>query len=99
MNFTPAVIPEGLPREPDNYFCVVEGHFQGQRGSLTFFFAPKDWALIELWKRTGIPVEAVLRGIDAGFAKPRAGRKRFEQVNSLAFCRPWVLKEWEKVKA
>src|SRR5947207_779577 len=29
--------------------------------------SPLDWALIESWKNAGVPLTAVLRGIDAAF--------------------------------
>ena len=47
-----------------------------------------DWALIESWKNAGIPLEAVLRGIDVAFEKWRARspRARIHQVNSVAYC-------------
>jgi hypothetical protein len=50
-----------------NYFTEIEEHFQRQRGTSLFLLSPLDWALIEMWKDAGIPVEAVLRGIDAAF--------------------------------
>ena len=35
-----------------------------------------DWALIETWREAGIPLEAVLRGIDSAFDKHDAQRLR-----------------------
>jgi hypothetical protein len=71
-----------------NYFTEIEEHFQRARGSGLFLLSPLDWALIEGWKNGGIPLEAVLRGIDAAFAKwrSRPPRARIHQVNSLAYC-------------
>ena len=51
-----------------NYFTEIEEHFQRRRGTLTLL-SPLDWALMEIWKDAGIPLEAVLRGIDAAFDK------------------------------
>src|SRR5262249_47060609 len=50
--------------------------------------SPLDWALIESWKNAGIPLEAVLRGIDAAFEKWRArpARARTQTVNAVAYC-------------
>ena len=49
--------------------------------------SPLDWALIEaLADRSGVPLEAVLRGIDVAFEKWRAKKTRTQLVNSLAFC-------------
>jgi len=70
-----------------NYFTEVEEHFQRARGSGFFLLSPLDWALIETWKNAEIPLEAVLRGIDAAFEKSRARKtKATRQVNSLAYC-------------
>jgi len=71
-----------------NYFTEIEEHFQCARGTGLFLLSPIDWALIEAWKNGGIPLEAVLRGIDAAFEKWRARppRSRIHQVNSLAYC-------------
>ena len=60
-----------------------------------FLLSPVDWALIEAWKTAGVPLEAVLRGIDAAFEKWRArpARARLHQVNSLAYCTQAVAAE------
>ena len=80
-----------------NYFTEIEEHFQRRRGTL-LLLSTLDWALIETWKEAGIPLEAVLRGIDAAFdaydRKPRKTRK----VNSLAFCAQEVLAAAEEMK-
>ena len=71
-----------------NYFTEIEDHFQRARGTGLFLLSPLDWALIEAWKNAGIPLEAVLRGIDAAFEKWRArpSKARIQMVNSLAYC-------------
>jgi hypothetical protein len=46
---------------------------------------------MELWKEAGIPVEAVLRGIDAAFDKYDRRAKKTRKVNSLAYCQQEVL--------
>jgi hypothetical protein len=71
-----------------NYFTEIEDHFQRARGTGLFLLSPLDWALIEAWKNAGIPLEAVLRGIDQAFAKwrSRPPRGRIQMVNSLAYC-------------
>jgi hypothetical protein len=71
-----------------NYFTEIEEHFRKARGTGLFLLSPMDWALIEAWKNGGIPLEAVLRGIDAAFEKwrSRPARARVQMVNSLAFC-------------
>jgi len=70
-----------------NYFTEIEEHFQRARGTSLFLMSPLDWALVEGWKNTGVPLEAVLRGIDDAFEKYRSRkRKTAQQVNSLAYC-------------
>src|SRR6187402_1577725 len=51
-----------------NYFTEIEERFQQRRGSL-LLLSTLDWALIEIWRESGIPVEAVLRGIAAYLEK------------------------------
>ena len=76
-----------------NYFTEVEEHFQKARGTSLFLMSPLDWALVEAWKNAGVPLEAVLRGIDAAFEKWRAGKSRIQMVNSVAYCSQAVLAE------
>jgi hypothetical protein len=76
-----------------NYFTEIERHFQQARGTALFLLSPLDWALIETWKNAGVPLPAVLRGIDAAFEKWRARKHRMQAVNSLAYCSQAVLTE------
>jgi uncharacterized membrane protein YccC len=74
-----------------NYFTEIEEHFQKARGSALFLLSPLDWALIEAWKENGVPLEAVLKGIDRAFEKWHARKHKVRQVNSLAYCAQEVL--------
>ena len=76
-----------------NYFTEVEEHFQKARGTSLFLMSPLDWALVEAWKHAGVPLEAVLRGIDVAFEKWRGGKSRLQMVNSVAYCAQAVLAE------
>ena len=76
-----------------NYFTEIEEHFQGARGTSLFLLSPLDWALIESWKNSGVPLEAVMRGIDTAFEKWRGRKVKTQMVNSLAFCAQAVLTE------
>ena len=76
-----------------NYFTETEEHFQRARGTGLFLLSPLDWALIESWKNAGVPLTAVLRGIDAAFEKWGGRKSRTQMVNSLAFCAQAVLTE------
>jgi hypothetical protein len=82
-----------------NYFTEIEMRFQERRGSI-LMLSTLDWALIETWREAGIPLEAVLRGIDAAFDKHdaqrlRAGGRRVRKVNGLAWCAQSVLESVE----
>src|SRR5579883_1472773 len=76
-----------------NYFTEIEEHFQRARGTSLFLLSPLDWALIESWKNSGVPLQAVLRGIDVAFQKWHARKKKFQSVNSLAYCTQAVIAE------
>lgn len=76
-----------------NYFTEAEEHFQKARGTGLFLLSPLDWALIESWKNAGVPLEAVLRGIDAAFEKWRGKKSKVQMVNSLAYCAQAVLEQ------
>jgi hypothetical protein len=80
-----------------NYFTEVEEHFQKARGTALFLLSPLDWALIETWKNSGVPLAAVLRGIDAAFEKWRSRKSKVRMVNSLAYCAQAVLEEAQRM--
>jgi hypothetical protein len=82
-----------------NYFTEIEGRFQQRRGSL-LMLSTLDWALIETWREAGIPLEAVLRGIDNAFdkhdAKASRATVRTRKVNGLAWCAQCVMEAVEQ---
>lgn len=80
-----------------NYFTEIEEHFQRRRGSL-LLLSTLDWALIETWKDAGIPLEAVLRGIDATFDKYDRRPVKSRKINGLAYCSQEVLAAAEEMK-
>jgi len=80
-----------------NYFTEIEEHFQKRRGIL-MILSPLDWALMETWKDAGVPLEAVVRGIDASFDKWERKPRRTRKVNSLAYCAQEVLASAEELK-
>ena len=80
-----------------NYFTEIEERFQRRRGSI-LLLSTLDWALIETWKEAGIPLEAVLRGIDATFDKYEQRPSKTRKVNSLAYCAQEVLFAAEDLK-
>ena len=82
-----------------NYFTEIEERFQKRRGSL-LLLSTLDWALIEMWQEAGVPLEAVLRGIDAAFDKyeTRQRRGRMQRVNGLAWCAQAVMTAAEELR-
>ncbi|HEY6376903.1 MAG TPA: hypothetical protein VIX90_15385 [Edaphobacter sp.] len=82
-----------------NYFTEIEERFQQRRGSL-LMLSTLDWALIETWKEAGIPLEAILRGIDTAFdkhdAKALRSPARTRKVNGLAWCAQSVMEAVEQ---
>lgn len=81
-----------------NYFTEIEEHFQRRRGSI-LLLSTLDWALIETWREAGIPLEAVLQGIDTAFDRYDA-RKRpsSRRINGLAWCAQEVLTAAENLQ-
>ena len=80
-----------------NYFTEIEEHFQRRRGT-GLLLNTLDWALIETWKDAGIPLAAVLRGIDEAFDRYDARPSKTRKVNSLAYCAQEVLSTAEEMK-
>jgi hypothetical protein len=82
-----------------NYFTEIEEHFQRRRGSI-LLLSTLDWALIDTWREAGVPLAAVLRGIDAAFDKyeARKTRARTRKVNGLAWCAQAVMEAVEAMQ-
>jgi hypothetical protein len=84
-----------------NYFTEIEERFQRRHGSL-LMLSTLDWALIETWREAGIPLEAVLRGIDQAFdkydAKALRSAGRVRKVNGLAWCAQSVMEAAERAR-
>lgn len=82
-----------------NYFTEIEQRFQQRRGSI-LLLSTLDWALIETWREAGIPLEAVLRGIDAAFDRydARKSRVHVRRVNGLAWCAQEVMTAAENLR-
>jgi len=80
-----------------NYFTEIEEHFQRRRGG-TLLLSTLDWALIETWKDAGVPLVAVLRGIDAAFERFEKRPSQTRKVNSLAYCAQEVLAQAEEMR-
>jgi len=81
-----------------NYFTEIEERYLQRRGG-GLLLSTLDWALIETWKNAGIPLEAVLRGIDEAFDKYDQKPSKTKKVNSLAYCSQAVLSAAEDATA
>ena len=80
-----------------NYFTEIEEHFLRRRGG-GLLLSTLDWALIETWKDAGVPLEAVLRGIDAAFDRYDQRPSKTRKINGLAWCSQAVLTQAEDIK-
>jgi hypothetical protein len=82
-----------------NYFTEIEERFQQRRGSI-LLLSTLDWALIDTWREAGIPLEAVLRGIDQAFDRydARKAKSHVRRVNGLAWCAQEVMTAAEDMR-
>src|SRR5215475_5988659 len=80
-----------------NYFTEIEERYLKRRGG-GLLLSTLDWALIETWKDAGIPLEAVLRGIDATFDHYDQRPSKTRKINGLGFCSQEVLAAAEDMK-
>ena len=82
------------------YFSEIEQRFSRRRGSI-LLLSTLDWALIETWREAGIPLEAVLHGIDDAFDKYEArslrAKGRLRKINGLAWCAQAVMQATEEM--
>jgi hypothetical protein len=83
-----------------HYFTEIEDRFSRRRGSL-LLLSTLDWALIESWREAGVPLEAVLRGIDTAFdryeTRSARGKGQLRKVNGLAWCAQAVMAAAEEI--
>jgi hypothetical protein len=70
-----------------NYFTEIEDYFWRKRGA-HLLVSPLDWAIVETWQKAGIPLGAVLHGIDRAFESWQRSRRAAggRQLKSLAYC-------------
>jgi len=79
-----------------NYFTEIEEYFWKKRGA-HLLVSPLDWAIIEAWQKAGVPLEAVLKGIDRAFESyERSRRGAGKPLKSLAYCADAVLEAAEE---
>jgi hypothetical protein len=82
-----------------NYFTEIEEYFWQKRGA-HLLVSPLDWAIVETWQKAGIPLSAVLKGIDRAFesyARSRRGASG-RPLKTLSYCVDAVLEAAEEEK-
>ena len=83
-----------------NYFTEIEETFIRRRAK-NLFLSPLDWALMEAWQESGIPLHIVIRAVEQvfdNFDKNPGPRT----IKGLMFCREEVeaqYEEWAKAQA
>ena len=82
-----------------NYFTEIEEYFWKKRGA-HILVSPLDWAIVETWQKAGIPLDAVLKGIDCAFESYQRSRRGASgrPLKSLAYCVDAVLEAAEERK-
>lgn len=82
-----------------NYFTEIEEYFWRKRGA-HLLVSPLDWAIVETWQKAGIPLSAVLKGIDRAFESYARSRRAAggRQLKSLSYCVDAVLDAAEEEK-
>jgi hypothetical protein len=79
-----------------NYFTEIEEYFWKKRGA-HLLVSPLDWAIMEAWQKAGVPLEAVLKGIDEAYESyQRSRRGAGKPLKSLAYCTDAVLEAAEE---
>ena len=79
-----------------SYFTEIEEYFWKKRGA-HLLVSPLDWAVMESWQKAGIPLEAVLKGIDRSFESyQRSRRGAGKPLKSLAYCTDAVIEAAEE---
>ena len=82
-----------------NYFTEIEEYFWRKRGA-HLLVSPLDWAILETWQKSQIPLEAVLRGIDSAFESYSRSHRGAggRPLKSLAYCVDAVLEAAEQMQ-
>jgi hypothetical protein len=82
---------EGTDAGPeDPYLLAIEETFNRRRGA-PHLLSPRDWALADAWRKSGVPLRLVLQGIENcfdAFERRAPGPRR---INSLSYCRQEIL--------
>ena len=91
----------GGPDPDAAYYQAVEEYFVSRRGD-PLFLSNADWNLVRRWRRAGLPLRVVLRGIRDALDAHALGWSRDRKVTSLAYCAREVeaaRERWERALA
>jgi hypothetical protein len=82
-----------------NYYTEIEEYFWQKRGA-HLLVSPLDWAIVETWQKAGIPLSAVLKGIDRAFESYARSRRAASgrQLKTLSYCVDAVIEAAEEEK-
>ena len=74
---------------------AMAGEVFGEHRGATL--SPEDCELLHMWYQAGVPVRAVLQGIDAARDEWRSQRRWPRFINRLSFCERPVLRATERI--
>jgi hypothetical protein len=89
------------PDAEAEYYQAVEEFFVSRRGD-PLFLSNSDWLLIRRWRRQGLPLRIVLRGIADALESHSRSWGRARPVGSLRYCEAEVevaRERWERALA
>jgi hypothetical protein len=87
-------VPADTP--PEAYFQEIEAHFALRRRT-PFILNAKDWALMQEWHATGVPLPIVIEAIDTVFDRYEA-RGADKIPSGLRYCRHAIKELWTERK-
>ena len=82
-----------MDEEAQAYFRTVEEHFIDRRGR-PLLLSPGDVNRVAVWYQGGIPLAAVLEGIDVHFERMARRNKPARRAVTLAYVEDDVLEAW-----
>ena len=88
-------VARGQPDPEAAYDQAVEEFFVSRRGD-PLFLSHADWHRVSKWRRAGIPLRIVLRGIGDALDSHALSWSRRRKVGSLAYCAAEVEAAWER---
>jgi hypothetical protein len=77
------------------YYQAVEEFFVSRRGD-PLFLSHADWHRVSKWRRAGMPLRIVLRGIADALDSHALSWSRRRKVGSLSYCAAEVEAAWER---